>query len=278
MLSSLRKLPSKIEGWWDALDAHRRRHVRKYTALGILLVIVPTEEIGPFLWASRPRFGSMTGFLGAMSFELPDASVWSVLRWVVGGVLIGAFIRDWVKSRTLPGSSAFQSDEDGYIQLEDDIDSPPEAEQLRHSLRHALNERDGALQGLATCKTAFAKAALSWIAQRANLVAELRGREPNFRVTIKFADHKDFALVENIRRIIKECLDWPVTLEQQTSPALEPAKDFKVLFDSPITTNFESIAANFESGRLLGDITVGIYRKDERDDPDHLVIKVLPTA
>lgn len=279
MLSSLKTLPGKIEGWWDAVDAHRRRHVRKYTALGILLIFVPTEEIGAFLWANRPRFSSMTGFLGAMSFELPDASAWSVLRWLIGGLLIAAFIRDWVKSRTLPSSSAFPSDEDGYIQLEDDVDSPPEAEQLRHSLRHALNERDGALQALATCKAAFAKAALNWIGQRSQLIAETRGKESSGAyVTIKFADYKDYELAKEIERIIRECLDWKVTLEHHTSPALPLAKDHKVIFSSPMTTNFDAIAANFDDGRLLGNVSIGVSRIDERDEPGHLVIKVLPTV
>jgi hypothetical protein len=67
-----------------------------------------------------------------------------------------------------------------------------------------------------------------------------------------------------------------VTLDGSNQPHLRPAGEFKVLFESSYTQDFDRIAFAFSDGDLLG-VSVGRSIGD-RNDQHHLIVKVLPAA
>jgi hypothetical protein len=109
---------------------------------------------------------------------------------------------------------------------------------------------------------------------------------PDVRVTIRFVGYEagDQAIVAQIEEILKRHTKWHFEpLDGGNNPALRPsvADDFKVVFVSNISANFNELHSIFQDGLLINGLRYDqIARREDlnRADSTHLVIEVLPTV
>lgn len=151
----------------------------------------------------------------------------------------------------------------------------------REALRRTTEERDEARSELAEAASSLRKTKELFAHERLRIYSGMRfGRSGEITpvVTIRFADYAggDYALAKRIEEIFNKYTSWPVTLDGSNSPVLNPAGDFKVIFESSAFQDFDRVAFAFSDGDLLR-VSVGSSAGD-RTDQHHLVVKVFPSA
>src|SRR4030095_2921384 len=139
---------------------------------------------------------------------------------------------------------------------------------LANRLQSITIERNQCLEAFKKYKGAIAR-------ERIAALATMTFNRQKPSITIKFASYgRDYALLKDLERILTES-GRTVSLDRSNNPALPQAQEYKVIFESGLTTSFGPLAGAFSEGELLG-VPIGASTAD-RHDVHHLVIKVLPS-
>ncbi len=273
-------LANWITTGWDVVEAHIRRNPRKYGALGFFILVLPqaapaAATAAKWLWSFVPA-SSRNLWNQVWAMTLPFS--WN---WITTPLGLGFMALVWWETRRHRPSA--QNEYTGAMLLrEGDLESQldetesdyettlGERNAALNELQQRTNERDGAQQALKTAKREFAHERLKWYSKMS-----FGGVKPT--VTIRSAAYgNDYAIVQEIQKILKEFTGWEVALDGTNNPMLPQAEKFKVVFESAFTMSFDDVAFAFSDGDLLG-VPVGKAMSD-REDSHHLVIKVLPSA
>lgn len=134
-------------------------------------------------------------------------------------------------------------------------------------------ERDAAAAALKDKKHEYAIRTL----QRHSHLRLHDGTRPNLSIRYYAYGH-DYDLAKLIEELFNKHVQWNVKLDPQNGPALEPEKDFKVVFDVGMTLEFYGdLVHAFNEGNLLG-VAVGWRRMTPREDVQNLIVEVLPST
>lgn len=167
----------------------------------------------------------------------------------------------------------------GTVSAAVDAPSPLERE-LERERDQALNEASASSRALAEVKRDFAMARLRWFANnvRAVVAKNIKADPPlqDVRATVRFAVYEDLTLAKDVVAVLQRCTHWPVALDSDNKPLIEPDHDFKIVFDIGPGGAFREVFEAFEYGAL---VKGKIERKlgERWDEMEHLVVDVLPT-
>jgi hypothetical protein len=89
----VRAFSRRIQLLWDRGAAHIGRHPRTYTVVGGVLMFVPTDEVGRWIWKSLPSWSTAI----ATFLAQPRAWLDSISLWNLAGVFLLLLV--WFKAR-----------------------------------------------------------------------------------------------------------------------------------------------------------------------------------